>query len=87
MGVRLPKNLFAAMATASFVQEVLLATGRLGEKEDYAGKVSRLRASIDDLKVKSDVYQGPPKNLAKNWRFLLKLLLLFAKKIDRNISL
>jgi hypothetical protein len=59
MGVRLPKNLFAAMATASFVQEVLLATGRLGEKEDYAGKVSRLRASIDDLKVKSDVCQGP----------------------------
>jgi hypothetical protein len=38
---------------ASFVQEVLMATGRLGEKEDYSAKAARLRSSIDDLKVKN----------------------------------
>jgi len=36
---------------ASFVREVLSATGRLGEKEDFSGKAARLRCSIDELKV------------------------------------
>ena len=36
---------------ASYVREVLSATGRLGEKGDYGGKAARLKASIDDLKV------------------------------------
>ena len=35
---------------ASFVREVLSATGRLGEKEDFGGKASKLRLRVDDLK-------------------------------------
>lgn len=35
---------------ASFVREVLSATGRLGEKEDFSGKASRLKDRVDDLK-------------------------------------
>lgn len=42
--------LITTITMASFVREVLSATGRLGEKEDYAGKAARLRSSIDDLK-------------------------------------
>lgn len=36
---------------ASFVREVLSATGRLGEKEDFSAKASRLRHRVDDLKT------------------------------------
>ena len=35
---------------ASFVREVLTASGRLGEKEDFGGKASRLKLRVDDLK-------------------------------------
>ena len=35
---------------ASFVREVLSATGRLGEKENFSGKASRLQNRVDDLK-------------------------------------
>ena len=36
---------------ASFVREVLSATGRLGEKEDFGGKAARLKLRVDDLKA------------------------------------
>ena len=35
---------------ASFVREVLSATGRLGEKENFSGKAARLQNRVDDLK-------------------------------------
>ena len=41
---------------ASFVREVLTASGRLGEKEDFGGKALRLKLRVDDLKhTTSDV--------------------------------
>jgi hypothetical protein len=40
---------------ASFVREVLSASGRLSEKEDYFGKATRLQNGIDDLKVLSNL--------------------------------
>ena len=35
---------------ASFVQEVLLASGKLNEKEDFNAKACRLKNKVDDLK-------------------------------------
>ncbi len=35
---------------ASFVREVLSATGRLGEKDDFQAKATKLRSRVDDLK-------------------------------------
>ena len=34
---------------ASFVREVLSATGKLGEKEDFNAKASRLKSRVDNL--------------------------------------
>ena len=36
---------------ASFVREILSATGHLGEKEDLCAKATRLRGRVDELKV------------------------------------
>ena len=36
---------------ASFVHEVLSATGHLGEKEDLCAKALRLKGRVDELKV------------------------------------
>ena len=38
------------MAMASFVREVLSATGHLNEKDDLALKALRLQGKIEDLK-------------------------------------
>ena len=36
---------------ASFVREILSATGHLGEKEDFCAKATRLKGRVDELKV------------------------------------
>ena len=36
---------------ASFVREVLSATGHLGEKEDLCAKAARLKGRVNELKV------------------------------------
>ena len=45
-----PFLLFLVIIMASFVREVLSATGRLGEKENFSGKAARLQNRVDDLK-------------------------------------
>ena len=35
---------------ASFVREVLSAAGTLGEKEDFAGKTTKIQKKVNDLK-------------------------------------
>ena len=44
------EKLILLAVMASFVREVLTASGRLGEKEDFGGKASRLKLRVDDLK-------------------------------------
>ena len=41
---------------ASFVREILSATGHLGEKEDLCAKATRLKGRVDELKVRSPNY-------------------------------
>ena len=36
---------------ASFVREILSATGHLGEKEDLCTKATRLKGRVNELKV------------------------------------
>ena len=38
---------------ASFVREILSATGHLGEKEDLCAKASRLKGRVNELKVRN----------------------------------
>ena len=37
---------------ASFVREILSATGHLGEKEDLCTKATRLKGRVNELKVR-----------------------------------
>ena len=43
--------MFAVNQMASFVREVLSATGHLGEKEDLCAKAERLKGRVNELKV------------------------------------
>ena len=42
---------FKGPTMASFVREILSATGHLGEKEDFCAKATRLKGRVDELKV------------------------------------
>ena len=43
---------------ASFVREILSATGHLGEKEDLCAKASRLKGRVNELKVRNIPSRG-----------------------------
>ena len=43
---------------ASFVREILSATGHLGEKEDLCAKASRLKGRVNELKVRNILIWG-----------------------------
>ena len=48
---------------ASFVREILSATGHLGEKEDFCAKATRLKGRVDELKVTFDYFIEKPGHL------------------------
>ena len=41
---------------ASFVREILSATGHLGEKEDLCTKATRLKGRVNELKVRIEFW-------------------------------
>ena len=52
----------------SFVQEVLAATGTLGEKEDFVAKAARLQKAMDGLKTSLRVQiESRYKNFVDNY--------------------
>ena len=56
---------FKGPTMASFVREILSATGHLGEKEDFCAKATRLKGRVDELKVTFRLFHR--KTLASNF--------------------